>query len=281
MNGDGRDDIVSFTRGSTADVFVSLSNGSVFVGGGGSLKWQDFFCANSETCKVADVNGDGRDDILAFTNDANADVWVALSTGSGFTAPTVWHGFFCTTGERCEVGDVPGDGKADIVAFSRGATADVFVSVSNGSAFVGGGGTAKWHDFFCANAETCRIGDVTGDGKADILAFTNNSSADVFVSVSTGSGFSGAGGTSKRRDFFCLSGEQCEVADVTGDGKADIIAFSPAQDGSVFVSTSTGTSFVGAGGGARWGTGLCFAGEVWRVADVNGDGKAGAMSFMR
>lgn len=281
FDGNGKQDIIAFTHGTAADVFVGLSTGIDISGGGGSAKWHDSFCAGSQTCRVGDVNRDGKDDIIAFTNDATADVFVALSTGSSFGAATKWHNFFCTTGEYCDVGDITGDGRADIIAFTRGQTADVFVSVSTGSFFSGGGGSAKWHDFFCANAETCRVGDVTGDGKADIIAFTNNSSGDVFVSVSTGTGFSGGGGNAKWHDFFCLAGETCGVADTTGDGKADIIAFSPSQDGSAFVSVSNGSSFVGGGGSARWVTGFCQPGDVCMAADITGDGKADAVSFMR
>lgn len=46
FNGDGRDDIATFTRGSAADVFVALSNGSSFVGT--SVKWHDFFAVGAE-----------------------------------------------------------------------------------------------------------------------------------------------------------------------------------------------------------------------------------------
>ena len=46
FNGDGKDDIVTFTRGPAADVYVALSNGSRFVGTG--WKWHDFFAVGSE-----------------------------------------------------------------------------------------------------------------------------------------------------------------------------------------------------------------------------------------
>ncbi|MDQ1644947.1 MAG: hypothetical protein QOJ50_1131, partial [Cryptosporangiaceae bacterium] len=70
FNGDGRDDIATFTRGSSADVYVALSTGSSFVGTG--WKWHDWFAANNEIPAVGDFNGDGRDDIATFTRGSTA-----------------------------------------------------------------------------------------------------------------------------------------------------------------------------------------------------------------
>jgi hypothetical protein len=46
FNGDGKDDIATFTRGTTADVYVATSDGTKFVGD--SIKWHDAFAYNSE-----------------------------------------------------------------------------------------------------------------------------------------------------------------------------------------------------------------------------------------
>ena len=90
FNGDGRDDIVTFTRGTTADVYVALSTGNSFTGTG--VKWHDYFAAGTETPLVGDFNGDGKDDIATFTRGPAADVYVALSTGYSFTGTGVkWH----------------------------------------------------------------------------------------------------------------------------------------------------------------------------------------------
>jgi FG-GAP repeat len=52
------------------------------------------------------------------------------------------------------VGDFNGDGKADIVAFTQGSTADVYVSRSDGSRFLD---TAwLWNDNFALDGETPR-----------------------------------------------------------------------------------------------------------------------------
>ncbi|MEV4117238.1 hypothetical protein, partial [Nonomuraea sp. NPDC049695] len=45
-NGDGKDDIVTFTLGNTNDVYVGLSNGFAFATG---AKWHDFFGLPGET----------------------------------------------------------------------------------------------------------------------------------------------------------------------------------------------------------------------------------------
>ena len=83
------------------------------------------------------MNGDGKDDIVTFTRGSLADVYVALSTGTSFAASVKWHDFFAVGGEFPAVGDFDGDGKADIVTFTRGDTADAYVALSNGSGFVG------------------------------------------------------------------------------------------------------------------------------------------------
>ena len=83
---------------------------------------------------LADVNGDGRDDVVAFGTYA---VEVSLSTGTGFTAPRVWaKEFVYNTGWRVGVHpryvfDVNKDGKADLVGFG-GKGVDVALSTGSG-----------------------------------------------------------------------------------------------------------------------------------------------------
>ena len=83
-------------------------------------------------------------------------MYVALSDGTRFGTPTVWHNFFAvSTYERPRVADVNGDGRADIVTFatdSPTAFGDVYVALSNGTRFVDQNGvpnsSTKWHDWF-------------------------------------------------------------------------------------------------------------------------------------
>ncbi|MDX8048584.1 FG-GAP-like repeat-containing protein [Lentzea sp. BCCO 10_0798] len=202
FNGDGKDDIATFTRGAAADVFVALSTGSGFSGT--TVKWHDWFAAHSEVPAVGDFNGDGKDDIATFTRGSAGDVFVATSTGTGFSGTTVkWHDRFAFDGEVPLVGDFNGDKKADIITFTRGAAGDAYVALSDGARFVGDG--VKWHDRFAVGTETPGVGDFDGDGKDDIVTYTRGNAADAYVATSTGGGFSGDG--VKWHDWFAAGAE--------------------------------------------------------------------------
>ncbi|MEW2380428.1 VCBS repeat-containing protein, partial [Micromonospora sp. NPDC047812] len=97
INGDGRDDIVTFTCNTNADVYAATSTGTSFAGT--TIKWHDFFCLTGEFPYLADVNGDNKDDIIVFTKGTTNDVYVGLSTGTGFNPSTKWHDFFGLNGE--------------------------------------------------------------------------------------------------------------------------------------------------------------------------------------
>ncbi len=202
--------------------------------------------------KLADVNGDGRADIVGFA--ANWG-WVSLATADGNFAPmelklaglnytNTWASDDVTPRE---LADVNGDGMADIVGFGY---AGVHVSLATG----GGNfapmtmGPAEFNhnsSWTTNGAYPRKLADVNGDGKADIVGF---GSAGVHVSLSNGDGSfapmefklagfgSGTGWTSD--DQFPR-----EVADINGDGMADIVGFGNAG---VSVALATGGGNFGA-----------------------------------
>ncbi|GAA3166052.1 hypothetical protein GCM10010451_12670 [Streptomyces virens] len=243
FNGDDRDDVVTFTKGVESDVYVALSHGGGF---GPASVWHDHFSPGGEVPAVGDVNADGYDDIVTFTHDADAKVYVALSNGSdGFHPATVWHDFFAPAGEFPALGDVDGDGDDDLITFTQGATADVYVALSNGDNAFGEGRLV--HEHFAPAGEQPRVGDVNGDKKDDIIAFTQGAESDVYVALSDGSGF---GPGARWNEFFSPSGEFPYVGDYDGDGKDDIVTFTHNAEADVYVATSNGTD--GFINGRKW-----------------------------
>lgn len=139
VNGDGKRDIIGFA---SDGVWVSLF-GSTWVPSR-PTKWLSGYAVNAGNWTdsdkfpryAADVNGDGRADIIGFANDG---VYVSLSTGKAFSAPARWTSEFSTalgwTSQNQKprfVGDANGDGKSDLVGFS---TDGVWVALSTGNGF--------------------------------------------------------------------------------------------------------------------------------------------------
>lgn len=198
FNGDGRDDIVKFTMSPDFDAVIALSNGTRFSPSPGT-KAHDFFGLPGEELRTGDVDGDGLDDIVVFTMGSARDVWVALSTGTAFEERSTFaHDSFGAPGDIVAVKDVNNDGKADLVRFTRGNNGPdglVAVALSNGRTF---GPARLFRSNFAMNGALPALGDVNGDGFADlvefrrfdgdhrqdIVTFTNDSRADVHVALS-------------------------------------------------------------------------------------------------
>ena len=196
---------------------------------------------------LADVNGDGRADIIGF---GASNVFVSLSNGNGtFGAPiSSSPGFTKNIGGWTDnnnfprlVRDVNGDGRADIVGFGA---SNVFVSLSNGNGTFGApissspGFTKNVGGWTDNNNFPRLLADVNGDRRADLIGF---GASNVFVSLSNGNGTFGtptaySPGLTKNVGGWTDNNNYPRVAgDVNNDGKADLIGFGASD---VFVSLS-------------------------------------------
>lgn len=289
-NGDGRPDIVGF---GDAGVYIAVGNGA---GGFGPVKrWSSRFVANTgwslsrNIRTLADVTGDGRPDLLGFNA---SGVMVSRNAGSRFEDPRRWVSEFGSSASAGGwdvadhlrlVGDVTGDGKADIVGFGERG---VQVGVSTGSRFRE---PVHWSSSFGRDYGwrvelTPRyLADMNDDGRLDIVGFRRDG---VYVALSTGSSFtspskwSGSFGLDSSSAGWRVDRDPRVVTDIDGDGRPDIVGFR--QDG-VYVARNTGSSLAAP---RRWTTD--FGSREWTlgvmpraVVDVNGDGRADIVGFAR
>jgi surface antigen len=95
---------------------------------------------------------------------AAGSTFVMLSTGSGFSAPQEWSGTPFYGSKATLMGDVNGDGKADLIAVNEIGS---FVMLSTGSSFSAVQGWSG--ERFFGSAATLD-GDVNGDGQTDLVA---------------------------------------------------------------------------------------------------------------
>jgi hypothetical protein len=83
------DDAVAYFP-DTGDWYVARSNGTGFVRDPNTWKWLSTFGAGPSRQFLADVNGDGMDDAVAYFPDTG-DWYVARSNGTGFVRdPNTW-----------------------------------------------------------------------------------------------------------------------------------------------------------------------------------------------
>jgi len=285
VNGDGFGDIVGFGQ---AGVLVSygsasgtFSNAALVVDNfGQSAGWTSDDLFHRE---LADVNGDGRADIIGF---GQAGTLVSLARADGtFGAPTfaiadfgTAQGWSTQDSFARTTGDVNGDGKADIIGFGQAGT---LVALGNGD------GTFQATRFAANNFGVAQgwssdtsfhraVADVNGDGRADLIGF---GVAGTYVALSNGDGtFQDARlaltnfGTNQgwtSNDLYARV-----VADINNDGLADIVGFGYAG---VLVGLNQGVSLDHGGSAGNDAHAFSQVPTDWTVTnigDFNGDGRS-------
>ena len=127
---------------------------------------------------------------------------------------------------------------------------------------------------YSATAGGFRMADVNGDGMADLIYESESGVNPVHVLLSTGSGFVDDNGWGARAHGYNANAVGYQLADVNGDGMADLIYDSDSSVNPVRVLLSTGSGFeTDEGWGARTYGYNMNAGGFW-MTDVNGDGMA-------
>ncbi len=231
IDGDGRSDLCA--RGySGFRCWPTNADGTygaptAFVPWSNASGWDDV--DNYATIRMGDLNGDGRADVCGR---ANAGVVCALSNGTGFGDATTWSSVpsdangWNSPGQytTLRLADVNGDGKADLCG--RGADG-VDCWLSDGTRFDRAFAGPRWGNSSGWNSAkyygTLRMGDVNGDGKADLCA---RAAAGTLCWLSDGASFatrvegpvwSNDAGFGAMRYWSTM-----RLADVNGDGKADL-----------------------------------------------------------
>ena len=179
-NGDGKLDLIVANTcaycGGNGLVAVLFGNGDGTFQAAVSYDSGGISGTKPSSVAVADLNGDGKPDILV-TNFRSNTVGVLLGNGDGIFQPVVTYG---SGGDgmptSIAVTDVNGDGKLDLLVanYSGGGNSDGTVGVLLGN----GNGTfqtAKDYDTGGWGPTSIAIADVNGDGRPDILV------ADLFT----------------------------------------------------------------------------------------------------
>lgn len=250
----------------------------------GSTRQSEFSAAghrSDATPLLADVDGDGRDDLI-LSYDENPDATrstlvleVALSTDDGFAEPRQWGeiGNWMDYSEFFTAGDVDGDGDADLVLHRLPPSTDkstrtpqLRLMLSDGTSF-GGLGAPRAITADEDLSAPIDVADVDGDGVEEILALATGETATVQVfRVDDGEIAPGDTWLTDHGDDPDGSTD-LTTSDVNGDGSADLVLLRTAEDRSVTidVAVSDGDSFDEP---AQWAAPQCLnkeCKESWNI----------------
>lgn len=186
---------ISFDAGKFTDLFLSVSLGS--VNSDISDSWFD-------TAATGDVNGDGKLDFVGCINADSDNLIVSIFTASISASTPFSDGnilITSTTGDKfgseCAVGDMNGDGNADIAvsdigddeaADNGGAVYIIFgsstLATSTIEDLVSSGGALKLtgnEDWDPAGSALSIAGDVNADGYKDLIIGTSSDSGTTYL----------------------------------------------------------------------------------------------------
>jgi len=289
LNGDGFPDLIVSngcygTNNCSDSVSILLGNGDgtfktpvVYSSGG----YQPYSVA------VADVNGDGKPDVLVVnicadnTCGTDGTVGVLLGNGDGTFEPAVAYDSGGATPLSVTVADVNGDGKPDLVVAYQGCfncqtNPNVGVLLGNGDGTFQPSVAYATAGYF---ATSVAVADVNGDGKPDLLVVNECSEYTCKKPGSVGVLLGNGDGTFQTAVAYGSGGAfpfLVAVADVNGDGKPDLLVANFCADNACATKGLVGV-LLGNGDGTFQSAVTYATGgykTYWMaVADVNGDGK--------
>lgn len=153
VDGDGISDVI-------VTYWTDIDRGGVLaLNGTGNLLWDYSTHAGMKALTVADVNGDGRNEVVASSYESlGAQQGIYLLNGSG---SLIWYQPFANETNSFATGDIDRDGVNDIVAGTD--LGDIFVLNGNGSIL--------WSaNFSNTPISGVAIGDFDGSGKKNQVA---------------------------------------------------------------------------------------------------------------
>ena len=227
VNGDGRPDLV-VADSNTSSVSVFLDTTAAGATAASFAVHADFATGTTpDGITVADINGDGRPDIITADTGASTVSVLLNTTAAGASTPSFSvHQVFNVGNNPFAVttADINGDGRPDVIAADTNAnTVSVLLNTT-----ASGASTASFAakvDFATAANPIAIAGiDVNGDGRPDIIT-ADSGAAAVSVLLNTTAAGASTPSLAAKTDFATgASPTGLALADLNGDGRPDLMA---------------------------------------------------------
>jgi hypothetical protein len=281
VSGDGKADFIK--KAANGTIYPWENGGSSTSGAVNWLPKTRYGQDDGRLFRFADMNGDGRADLLKVSADTGA-VGLYRNDGHHVDGGYDWNsqGQIASgvggTGSQVRFADLNGDGRADYLNVASDSSVTAWL---NGGAASSGSSSWLWYpqgriaSGVGAPGSEIRFADVNGDERADYLRIHSNGAVTAYLNPGLSNLNGGAGWIPQGQIASGVGspGSQIQFADLDNDGKAD------------YLDVNSSTSYTrewrngGAlsGGGWNWiALGAIATGSSTHIkfADLNADGRA-------
>lgn len=229
VDGDGKLDLI-FTDRASHRIGIQRNQSTAGTLGTSSFTTPFYFNTGTDPryVRVADLDRDGRMDIVTGNYAASTiSILRNLSPAGVLDATTFAARVDLSSGAgTCDVAihDLDGDGRADVATVNQNAaTVSLFRNLSTPGTLNAGSFAARV-DLPANGDATLAVGDLDGDGKADLISGGNSTAISIFRNTSSGGNFTNSSFAS-RVDYGNPGWvHNVVLGDINGDGKPDLIA---------------------------------------------------------
>ena len=215
LNGDGRPDLVGAGfYGTELSIWLQAVDGRFVLHASPAFEH-----AGDTDLDVGDVNGDGRPDVVVVTGSyPDTSIGIVLQQSDGSFGPVLTRAPPPATGVAAvAVGDVSGDGRADIVVTYGGNGGRLGVMLQQADGTLGAMTVLPSYDV----PSQVEIADVNGDGRRDVVVGHSGWNAvGVYMQQADGTL---AAEARYIANYGSNNPGSMAVGDVTGDGRPDIV----------------------------------------------------------